>query len=147
MFVDASAFMAILKNEEDADEIRAVIEAYKGPRYSSPLAHFETAVSFAMFSAPKGKKPTSEQIEKANEIVQDLFDMLEIKMIAIMPDMASRAIAAAAAYGKATGHPAQLNFGDCFAYAAAKAYRQPILFKGRDFSKTDAKSARPTRDA
>jgi ribonuclease VapC len=38
-------------------------------------------------------------------------------------------------------HPAQLNFGDCFAYALAKATGEPLLFKGRDFSKTDIRKA------
>jgi len=34
-------------------------------------------------------------------------------------------------------HPAALNFGDCFAYALAKAREEPLLFKGQDFLKTD----------
>ena len=34
-------------------------------------------------------------------------------------------------------HPAQLNFGDCFAYAAAAQRNVPLLFKGNDFSQTD----------
>jgi ribonuclease VapC len=38
-------------------------------------------------------------------------------------------------------HPAGLNFGDCFAYALAKATGEPLLFKGNDFSRTDVKSA------
>ena len=38
-------------------------------------------------------------------------------------------------------HPAGLNFGDCFAYALAKATGEPLLFKGKDFSKTDIKAA------
>lgn len=38
-------------------------------------------------------------------------------------------------------HPAGLNFGDCFAYALAKATGEPLLFKGEDFSKTDIKRA------
>jgi ribonuclease VapC len=40
-------------------------------------------------------------------------------------------------YGRATGHPAQLNFGDCFAYALAKTRKAPLLFKGDDFIHTD----------
>jgi uncharacterized protein with PIN domain len=39
-------------------------------------------------------------------------------------------------YGRSR-HPADLNFGDCFAYACARAYRAPLLFKGNDFSQTD----------
>ncbi|MDQ2901463.1 MAG: type II toxin-antitoxin system VapC family toxin [Acidobacteriota bacterium] len=38
-------------------------------------------------------------------------------------------------------HPAGLNFGDCFAYALAKATGEPLLFKGDDFSKTDIRAA------
>ncbi len=38
-------------------------------------------------------------------------------------------------------HPAGLNFGDCFAYALAKATDEPLLFKGEDFKKTDVVSA------
>ena len=38
-------------------------------------------------------------------------------------------------------HPAGLNFGDCFAYALAKATGEPLLFKGNDFSRTDLASA------
>lgn len=36
-------------------------------------------------------------------------------------------------------HPAGLNFGDCFAYALAEQLREPLLFKGGDFSRTDVK--------
>jgi len=38
-------------------------------------------------------------------------------------------------------HPAGLNFGDCFAYALAKATGEALLFKGRDFSQTDIAAA------
>jgi ribonuclease VapC len=40
-------------------------------------------------------------------------------------------------FGKGSGHPAKLNFGDCFAYALARATGEPILFKGDDFRHTD----------
>ena len=44
-------------------------------------------------------------------------------------------------YGKGSGHPAQLNFGDLFSYALAKSRGLPLLFKGNDFSNTDIQSA------
>jgi ribonuclease VapC len=44
-------------------------------------------------------------------------------------------------FGKGSGHPAQLNFGDCFAYALAKDMNEPLLFKGEDFRRTDIQSA------
>ncbi len=41
-------------------------------------------------------------------------------------------------FGKGSGHPAKLNFGDCFAYALAKERRDVLLFNGVDFSLTDS---------
>ena len=42
-------------------------------------------------------------------------------------------------FGKGSGHPTRLNFGDCFAYALAKVTGEPLLFKGNDFGHTDIK--------
>mgnify|MGYP003353579972 CR=1 FL=1 len=56
----------------------------------------------------------------------------------------SQARIARAAYrdfGKGSGHPAGLNFGDCFAYALAKAMNEALLFKGADFAQTDIEPA------
>jgi ribonuclease VapC len=47
-------------------------------------------------------------------------------------------------FGKGN-HPAGLNFGDCFAYALAKATGEPLLFKGDDFARTDIPPALPAR--
>ena len=44
-------------------------------------------------------------------------------------------------YGRGSGHPAKLNFGDCLAYGFAKAEREPLLFKGSDFPRTDIEPA------
>jgi len=44
-------------------------------------------------------------------------------------------------FGKGSGHPAGLNFGDCFAYALARATGAPLLFKGADFARTDVAPA------
>lgn len=46
-------------------------------------------------------------------------------------------------FGKGSGHPAQLNLGDCFAYALAKDMAEPLLFKGNDFAHTDVRRAIP----
>jgi ribonuclease VapC len=50
--------------------------------------------------------------------------------------MATTAAAAFDRFGKGR-HPAALNLGDCFAYACARAYRAPLLYKRQDFAKTD----------
>jgi len=59
----------------------------------------------------------------------------------ITAEIGRKAIEAAKRYSKAVGHPAALNFGDCFAYACARAYRVPLFFKGQDFSRTDIETA------
>ena len=51
------------------------------------------------------------------------------------------AYSAFVAYGRGSGHPANLNFGDLFSYALAKVRGVPLLFKGNDFSQTDIQSA------
>lgn len=46
-------------------------------------------------------------------------------------------------FGRGSGDPAKLNFGDCFAYALARATGEPLLFKGEDFRHTDISRALP----
>jgi hypothetical protein len=52
-----------------------------------------------------------------------------------MADVASHAFRT---FGRGSGHPARLNFGDCLAYAVSAVMRAPLLFKGGDFGRTDA---------
>ena len=44
-------------------------------------------------------------------------------------------------FGKGSGHPARLTFGDCFSYALAIERNEPLLYKGDDFGHTDFRSA------
>ena len=62
-------------------------------------------------------------------------------MIAVDTTMADLAYDAFEIYGKGSGHPAHLNFGDTFSYALATIKNVPLLFKGDDFSRTDLQSA------
>ncbi len=64
-----------------------------------------------------------------------------IRVVPVDSTMANHAIDARYRYGKGTGHPANLNFGDCFSYALAKSRNLPLLFKGDDFVHTDVRSA------
>ena len=71
-------------------------------------------------------------------------DVLRLPVFEIVPPGASEldaAYAAFVAYGRGSGHPANLNFGDLFSYALAKVRDVPLLFKGNDFSRTDIQSA------
>ena len=72
-------------------------------------------------------------------------DLLRTARITIVPVTETQARLARQAYrdfGKGSGHPAQLNFGDCFAYALARDLNEPLLFLGRDFVHTDITPAR-----
>jgi ribonuclease VapC len=68
------------------------------------------------------------------------FRRAEIGIEAVTVEQAHLARQAFLDFGKGR-HPAQLNFGDCFAYALAKATGESLLFKGSDFSKTDIRKA------
>jgi len=72
-------------------------------------------------------------------------DLLRAARVTIIPVTETQARLARQAYrdfGKGSGHPARLNFGDCFAYALAKELSEPLLFKGDDFMHTDVIAAR-----
>lgn len=70
-----------------------------------------------------------------------LVDALHIEVEPVTVEQGVIARAAYRDFGKGSGHPARLNFGDCFAYALAIATDRPLLFKGDDFIHTDVRSA------
>ena len=65
-----------------------------------------------------------------------LINSLGIEVVPVTADQAKRARQAYRDFGKGSGHPARLNFGDCFAYALAVERGEPLLFKGDDFTHT-----------
>jgi ribonuclease VapC len=81
--------------------------------------------------------------ERAVVLVDDL---LRLPMFELIPPGIAEmdaAYAAFVAFGKGSGHPAALNFGDVFGYALAKVRGLPLLYTGADFSETDIASAAP----
>ncbi len=71
-----------------------------------------------------------ETVRLARELAAELGESVTLEQAAIAREAYRR-------YGRGTGHPAALNFGDCFAYAPASATGEPLLFKGNDFTATD----------
>jgi len=65
---------------------------------------------------------------------------LRLEIVPVSVELARDARRAYQRYGRSY-HPARLNFGDCFAYALAKEYREPLRFKGNDFAQTDVEPA------
>jgi ribonuclease VapC len=135
MLLDASAIVAILNREPGWQRLAEKIST---PVYMSPVARFEATVSLARIKAqPTDKRPTADTIAMARDIVDDFASDISALGADITDEVGSLAIDASMQYGKVVGHPAALNFGDCFAYACAKALNVPLLYKGNDFAQTD----------
>ena len=69
--------------------------------------------------------------------LEDFVDGPGVSIIPFGREMADAASEAFITFGRASGHPARLNFGDCMAYAVSRVLRAPLLFKGNDFARTD----------
>ena len=139
MFLDASALVAILNREPGSDELVKRLEAEAGtrPPLFSPLSRFEAIVSLARSRSGKHRSASAEQIAVAAEAVDLLLAEAGARSVLISDGIGAGALKAAQTYGRAVGHPADLNLGDCFAYACAKGYRSALLYKGDDFARTD----------
>lgn len=128
MFVDSSAIVAILTAEEDADRLADRIEAADAP-VTSAIAIFEAALGIC--------RKRYATVEEARDDVRAFLEAAGIEVVSIAGAEAEAALLAFSRYGKGRGHPAQLNMGDCFAYAVAKTRDLPLLYKGNDFPHTD----------
>lgn len=99
------------------------------------------SASYPSISAGSYVELQAVLIRRFRGILDDEADaLLSLYKIAIAPVTAEQAVIARDAYrryGIGTGHPARLNFGDCFAYALARTTGEPLLFKGDDFTRTD----------
>jgi ribonuclease VapC len=129
MIVDSSALVAIVREEKEHSEFREIILSTPSPMMSAGN-YLETCIVI------DGEKNATTS-QKLDQVIQ----YFGIEVIAVTEAQAKIARIAYATYGKGSGHPAQLNFGDCFAYALAMDTGQALLFKGDDFAKTDVKSA------
>ncbi len=135
MFVDASVIVAILGREPGHEELEKRMAAVRRPFFVSPLVKFEAATALARQKA--GGTPSPDLLRQARDVVDVFIEDIGAEEVAISPEIGRGALDASATYGKAVGHAAELNFGDCFAYACAKALGAPLLYKGRDFALTD----------
>ena len=79
--------------------------------------------------------------QRAVVLVDDLLRLPVFELVALGVAEMDAAYSALVAFGKGSGHPAALNFGDVFSYALAKVRGLPLLYKGDDFSQTDVVSA------
>jgi ribonuclease VapC len=126
MIVDTSAVIAVLKEESDAPRFLRVLTMSAEPKRMSAANYLEAAIV-----VDANRNPL------LSRRLDDLIVQTEIRAEPVTLEHAEIARAAYRDFGRGSGHPAQLNFGDCFAYALAKSMREPLLFKGDDFSHTD----------
>jgi len=129
MIVDSSALIAILRDEPEAHSFAKAIASAKTRRISA-VNYVETAAVIDGSRDPI-----------ASRRFDDLIRAAELLIEAVTESQARIAREAYRDFGKGSGHPAALNFGDCFAYALAKSASEPLLFKGTDFSHTDLSPA------
>ncbi|RUT98364.1 type II toxin-antitoxin system VapC family toxin [Mesorhizobium sp. USDA-HM6] len=137
MFVDASVIVAILAKEPGWEGSLKRILDTAGPLYISAFVRVEATFAFGRLSAGTKRKPGPEMLSAARDLVDTFITEIDARNVSVDEDIGARAIDASIRYGKAVGHPADLNFGDCFAYACAKALDVPLLYKGGDFLRTD----------
>jgi len=129
VIIDTSALIAILRAEDDASDMAIAIENAQVRRISAANL-VETAVVIDASRDPVASRRFDELVEAA-----------ELRVEAVTLAQARIARDAHRDFGKGSGHKAGLNFGDCFAYALAKATGEALLFKGDDFGHTDVTRA------
>ncbi|MFZ0214436.1 MAG: type II toxin-antitoxin system VapC family toxin [Candidatus Dormiibacterota bacterium] len=124
MIVDTSAIIAILRDEAGA----AALARARAPKISA-ATYLETAIV-----VDANRDPV------LSRRFDDVLSVAGVEVQSVTREQAEVARQAYRDFGKGSRHPAGLNLGDCFAYALAHAAREPLLFKGADFSETDVAS-------
>lgn len=128
--VDTSALTAILLGEPEALDLLKTLAASKYPDICAANRTELLIVMQARLGDPGA--------ERARSFLQTQG----IQTVPLDEGLADGAVDAYRCFGKGR-HPAGLNFGDCFAYALAQHAHVPLLFKGDDFSRTDARLVTP----
>jgi ribonuclease VapC len=130
--------VAILTREAEPDALADTLEGARAP-ITSPLAILEATLGVC--------RKRHASVAEGQTDVLEFLEIVGVRTVAITIKEAEAALDAFARYGKESGHPAQLNMGDCFAYAVAKSYHTSLLFTGADFDKTDIDSATRPRES
>lgn len=127
MIVDSSALLAIVLDETSSARcLQTLLE--------SPTNRM-SAASFLEAAIVVDRLPDPRDSAAFDELVSDLGIIIE----PVTAHQATIAREAHRRFGRGSGHPAKLNFGDCFAYALATELDEPLLFVGQDFIHTDVR--------
>ncbi|MCB8837662.1 type II toxin-antitoxin system VapC family toxin [Aurantimonas sp. VKM B-3413] len=123
--IDTSALMAILLDEPDNGACASALAA-DADRVMSAGTLAECVI-----------------VARGRDLLDEMSALLDELDRGVEAVTAAVARAVGDAYGRwgKGNHPAELNFGDCFAYELATRRACPLLFVGDGFSQTDVKSA------
>ncbi|ANI91731.1 type II toxin-antitoxin system VapC family toxin [Dietzia timorensis] len=125
MIIDTSAMVSILRGENDAGVLLDVVSGAR-QRNVSAASILELTIVLS---------------DPTDSLIDDFLDDAKIVVLDVDTDHLRWARHAHRIYGRGSGSPAKLNFGDCLVYGAAKATASPLLYKGNDFSHTDVRPA------
>jgi ribonuclease VapC len=129
MIVDTSALLAVFFNEPEAEDFARAIAGAEVSRISAANL-LEAGIVADNQTDPR----TGRQLDA-------LVANFRLRIEPVTDEQVRIARQAYVDFGRGN-HPAALNFGDCFAYALAKAIGEPLLFKGNDFGQTDIRAHR-----
>ena len=127
MFVDASAIIAIIADEPDRLSLSGRL-AQAAQIFVSPIVVYEAMTGLARRRACS--------MDEAGQLINAFLKEVRAEMIDINGELARQAARAFERFGRGK-HKAELNLGDCFAYACARERNLALLFKGNDFIHTD----------
>lgn len=122
MILDASAIVAVLTRESEGSNFRNLI-------YDAQVVRI-SAAGYVEVGVVLDSRGLSRDLDQ-------FFEWCAAEIEPVSESQARLARLAYRRYGRGTGHPARLNYGDCFSYALAMDRMEPLLFKGKDFSQTD----------
>jgi ribonuclease VapC len=131
MFIDASALCAVLLREPGHEAFEVLIAQTDGS-VTSPVAVWETVRAIV--------REQAVEVDAALTYVERYLTAAEVRISGIPVQAHRPALEAFERFGKGR-HPAALNMGDCFAYACARSFEVPLLFKGDDFPQSDIEPA------
>lgn len=128
MIVDTSAILAILLDEPERERYRTLITGTTASVSAASLVELQAVLT---------RRFGGQFDDQAARLLKEL----RMIVLSVTAEQAVIGRDAYRTYGVGTGHPAHLNYGDCFAYALSKATGEPLLFKGDDFIHTDVARA------
>ena len=122
--LDSSILVGIIKGEADVEALLELLAIERSAIGAPTLVETRAWCSLNL-------------ARRSSRWLEQFVDLRPGVVVPFSREMADVAARAFERFGRRSGHPARLNFGDCMAYAVAAVLRAPLLFKGSDFGSTD----------